>query len=120
MYKDNQEATLEHMKEINDEEQAHFAEVERTNPTPAVSANAYYRPASASRGLGPVVRGRVRTGPPRRAYDDGSKETFSRRERPFIYTNEKGEALPLFTACLVNEHESRVVVQPIDHYVPEN
>lgn len=40
---------------------------------PAVSANAYYRPASASRGLGPVVRGRVRTGPPRRAYDDGSK-----------------------------------------------
>jgi hypothetical protein len=53
-------------------------------------------------------------------YDDGTKETFSRRERPFIYTNEKGEALALFTACLVNEHESRVVVQPIDHYVPGN
>jgi hypothetical protein len=53
-------------------------------------------------------------------YDDGTTETFSRRERPFIYTNEKGEALALFTACLVNEHESRVVVQPIDHYVPGN
>jgi len=53
-------------------------------------------------------------------YDDGTAETFSRRERPFIYTNEKGEALALFTACLVNEHESRVVVQPIDHYMPGN
>ncbi|HEY2082307.1 MAG TPA: glycoside hydrolase family protein [Verrucomicrobiae bacterium] len=53
-------------------------------------------------------------------YDDGTTETFSRRERPFIYTNEKGEAIALFTACLVNEHESRVVVQPIDHYVPGN
>ncbi|HVW00865.1 MAG TPA: hypothetical protein VHB77_11010 [Planctomycetaceae bacterium] len=47
MYKDNQEATLEHMKEINDEEQAHFAEVERTNPTPAVSANAEYSAGAA-------------------------------------------------------------------------
>jgi hypothetical protein len=53
-------------------------------------------------------------------YDDGTSETFSRRERPFIYTDEKGEALALFTACLVNEHESRVVVQPVDHYVPGN
>ncbi len=53
-------------------------------------------------------------------YDDHTSETFSRRERPFIYVNEKGEALALFTACLVNDHESRVVVQPIDHYVPGN
>jgi hypothetical protein len=53
-------------------------------------------------------------------YDDGTTETFSRRERPFIYANEKGEALALFTACLVNEHESRVVVQPVDRYVPGN
>jgi hypothetical protein len=53
-------------------------------------------------------------------YDDGTSETFSRRERPFIYANENGEALALFTACLVNEHESRVVVQPLDHYVPGN
>jgi hypothetical protein len=53
-------------------------------------------------------------------YDDGTSETFKRRERPFIYANEKGEALALFTACLVNEHESRVVVQPVDHYLPGN
>jgi hypothetical protein len=53
-------------------------------------------------------------------YDDGTSETFGRRERPFIYTNDKGEALALFTACLVNEHESRIVVQPVDHYVPGN
>jgi hypothetical protein len=53
-------------------------------------------------------------------YEDGTSETFSRRERPFIYANEKGEVLALFTACLVNEHESRVVVQPVDHYVPGN
>ncbi|HEX4263263.1 MAG TPA: glycoside hydrolase family protein [Verrucomicrobiae bacterium] len=53
-------------------------------------------------------------------YDDGTSEIFSRRERPFIYVNEKGEALALFTACLVNEHESRVVAQPIDSYVPGN
>jgi hypothetical protein len=53
-------------------------------------------------------------------YDDGTSETFSRRERPFIYANEKGEALALFTACLVDENESRVVVQPIDNYIPGN
>lgn len=53
-------------------------------------------------------------------YDDGTTETVSRRERPFIYTNEKGEALALFTACLINDHESRIVVQPIDHYSPGN
>jgi hypothetical protein len=53
-------------------------------------------------------------------YDDATSETFNRRERPFIYANEKGEALALFTACLVNDHESRIVVQPVDHYVPEN
>ena len=53
-------------------------------------------------------------------YDDGTSETFSRRERPFIYANEKGEALALFTACLVDENESRVVVQPIDNYLPGN
>jgi hypothetical protein len=53
-------------------------------------------------------------------YDDGTSETFSRRERPFIYANENGEALALFTACLVDENESRVVVQPIDNYTPGN
>jgi hypothetical protein len=51
-------------------------------------------------------------------YDDGSTETFARRERPFVYVNEKGEALALFTACLPADGPARVVVQPIDHYYP--
>jgi hypothetical protein len=53
-------------------------------------------------------------------YDDGTSETFSRRERPFIYANEKGEALALFTACLPPNGPARIVVQPVDHYVPGN
>ena len=53
-------------------------------------------------------------------YDDGTTETFSRRERPFVYVNDRGEALALFTACLPTEGPARVVVQPIDHYVPNN
>ena len=51
-------------------------------------------------------------------FDDGTSETFSRRERPFVYVNEKDEALALFTACLPPEGAARIVVQPIDHYVP--
>jgi hypothetical protein len=46
MYKDNEEATREHMKEINDEEQAHFAEVERTSPSQA-SAGTEVDPGAA-------------------------------------------------------------------------
>ena len=55
-------------------------------------------------------------------FDDGSEETFARRERPFVYTNEKGQVLALFTACLPKEGQgpARVVVQPVDHYVPAN
>jgi len=53
-------------------------------------------------------------------YDDGTSETFARRERPFVYTNEKGEALALFTACLPKEGPSRVVVQPVNNYYPQN
>ncbi len=53
-------------------------------------------------------------------YDDKTSETFSRRERPFVYANEKGEVIALFTACLPKEGPARVVVQPVDHYVPEN
>jgi hypothetical protein len=53
-------------------------------------------------------------------FDDGTSETFSRRERPFVYTNEKGEVLALFTACLPTNGPSRVVVQPVDHYYPGN
>jgi hypothetical protein len=53
-------------------------------------------------------------------YDDGTSETFRRRERPFIYTNEKGEALALFTSCLRTENEAWIEVQPIDRYYPGN
>lgn len=53
-------------------------------------------------------------------YDDGTSETFERRERPFIYVNEKGEATALFTACLRDKHTAVIVAQPIDHYVPSN
>jgi len=53
-------------------------------------------------------------------FDDGTSETFSRRERPFIYTNEKGEAIALFTACLPTNGPARVVVQPVKNYYPQN
>ncbi len=53
-------------------------------------------------------------------YDDGTSETFSRRERPFVYTNEKGEVIALFTACLPKEGSSSVVVQPVKNYYPQN
>ena len=53
-------------------------------------------------------------------YDDGTSETFSRRERPFVYTNEKGEAIALFTACLPKDEHARIVVQPVKNYYPEN
>ena len=54
-------------------------------------------------------------------YDDGTSETFRRRERPFLYTNERDEVTALFTACLLPpDGPARIVVQPVDHYVPEN
>ena len=53
-------------------------------------------------------------------YDDGTSETFSRRERPFVYVNEKGEVLALFTACLPQSGPSRIVAQPVNHYYPAN
>jgi hypothetical protein len=53
-------------------------------------------------------------------YDDNTSETFSRRERPFLYVNEKGEALALFTACLPPNGPARIVVQPVDRYIPTN
>jgi hypothetical protein len=53
-------------------------------------------------------------------YDDGTAETFSRRERPFVFTNEKGEVIALFTACLPPDGPARIVVQPVDRYVPAN
>jgi len=53
-------------------------------------------------------------------YDDGTSETFSRRERPFVYTNEKGEVIALFTACLPKDGPARVIVQPVKNYYPQN
>jgi hypothetical protein len=53
-------------------------------------------------------------------YDDGTSETFSRRERPFVYTNEKGEVIALFTACLPKQGPARIVVQPVKNYYPGN
>jgi len=51
-------------------------------------------------------------------FDDGTSETFSRRERPFVYANEKGEIIALFTACLPLNGPSRIVVQPVKDYYP--
>jgi hypothetical protein len=55
-------------------------------------------------------------------YADGGEETVARRERPFIYVNEKGEAEALFTAVLPKGDGaySHINAQPIDHYVPSN
>jgi hypothetical protein len=53
-------------------------------------------------------------------YDDGTSETFARRERPFVYTNEKGEVIALFTACMPKDEHARVVVQPVKNYYPGN
>jgi hypothetical protein len=53
-------------------------------------------------------------------YADGTSETFNRRERPFVYTNEKNEVVGFFTACLPASGPSRIVAQAVDHYVPGN
>ncbi|HTX22024.1 MAG TPA: glycoside hydrolase family protein [Candidatus Aquilonibacter sp.] len=53
-------------------------------------------------------------------FDDGTTETFRRRERPFVYVNEKGVALALFTACMPADQHARIVVQPINNYYPDN
>lgn len=53
-------------------------------------------------------------------YDDGTTETFARRERPFVYVNDKGVALALFTACMPADQHARIVVQPIKNYYPDN
>ena len=50
-------------------------------------------------------------------YDDQSRQTFRRRERPFVYANEKGEVLALFTACLMQDQDGKeqswIVVNPV-------
>jgi hypothetical protein len=56
------------------------------------------------------------------SYDDGSSRTFRRRERPFVYADEKGKVTALFTACLIHNddgtEQSWIEVQPVDNYVP--
>jgi predicted GH43/DUF377 family glycosyl hydrolase len=53
-------------------------------------------------------------------YDDGSSFTFRRRERPFVFADQKGKVLALFTACLVQKEDgseqSWIEVQPVDKY----
>lgn len=51
-------------------------------------------------------------------YDDGSSFTFRRRERPFVFTNEKGAVTAFFTSCLTDKEQSWIEVQPVDNYVP--
>ena len=55
-------------------------------------------------------------------YDDGTSETFKRRERPFVYTNEREEVVAFLTACLPQDGQSpaRIVIQPVNHYIPGN
>ena len=52
-------------------------------------------------------------------YDDGTSETFSRRERPFVFVNEQEEVTALFTACLEKDG-ARIIAQPVNRYVPSN
>jgi hypothetical protein len=55
-------------------------------------------------------------------YDDGTSTTFRRRERPFVYADDKGKITAFFTACLTQEgttEQSWIEVNPVDGYVPK-
>lgn len=49
-------------------------------------------------------------------FDDKSTETFSRRERPFVFVDDKGKLQALFTACLPKDGPARIIVNPIKNY----
>lgn len=55
-------------------------------------------------------------------YDDGTSQTFRRRERPFVYVNEKAEVIAFFTSCLMQDADSKekswIVAQNVTNYVP--
>ena len=51
-------------------------------------------------------------------YDDRTTEQFKRRERPFVFVDEKGAVIAFFTACLPPDGPARIVVQPVDNYYP--
>ncbi|MES2418838.1 MAG: glycoside hydrolase family protein [Bacteroidota bacterium] len=57
-------------------------------------------------------------------YDDGTAQTFRRRERPFVFVNEKDEVTAFFTACLMQakdgSEQSWIEVNPVKKYVPKN
>jgi hypothetical protein len=57
------------------------------------------------------------------SYDDGTTQTFRRRERPFVYVNDKSEVTAFFTSCLTAKdtngiERSWIVAQPVSKYVP--
>jgi hypothetical protein len=55
-------------------------------------------------------------------YDDGSSQTFRRRERPFVFANEKAEVTAFFTSCLTQDangkEQSWIVAQAVNNYIP--
>ncbi|MEE1945285.1 glycoside hydrolase family protein [Pedobacter sp. KR3-3] len=55
-------------------------------------------------------------------YDDGTEQTFRRRERPFVFVNEKEQVTAFFTACLSQakdgSEKSWIEVNPVKNYVP--
>jgi len=53
-------------------------------------------------------------------FNDNTSETFSRRERPFVYVNEKNEVIAFFSTCLPKEGPARIIIQPVDKYYPKN
>ncbi len=54
-------------------------------------------------------------------FDDGTEETFARREQPVrLCEMKRVKHSRLFTACLPKEGPSRIIAQPIDHYLPSN
>lgn len=53
-------------------------------------------------------------------FEDHTSETFNRRERPFLYVNDKNEVIAFFTTCLPKNGPARIIVQPVDNYYPKN
>ena len=57
-------------------------------------------------------------------YDDGTEQTFRRRERPFVFTDKKGKVTAFFTSCLTQakdgSEKSWIEVNPVKKYVPKN
>ena len=55
-------------------------------------------------------------------YDDGSELTFRRRERPFVFVNDKEQVTAFFTSCLSQakdgSEKSWIEVNPVKNYVP--